>query len=217
MGDEQNRIPLGEENSPYADQESAGHDEEEFQDYHKNSGQIDEKGQMENQEWSSGISERCNLIVNYLPHEIDDGTLKVTCGILGISDIYVYLSCVLLISLTSFICLQYSFQTLFTEHGDIAVAKVVKDKLTKKSLGFGFVKFLREDDAMAAIEAKNGFLMGPKKLKVSLARPPSIEIRNCKLYITNLPKEFTERDVTDLFNQVSIVILIVRNYFTYHS
>ena len=94
MGDEQNRRPLGEENSPYADQESAGHDEEEFQDYHKNSGQIDEKGQMENQEWSSGISERCNLIVNYLPHEIDDGTLKVTCGILGISDIYVYLSCV---------------------------------------------------------------------------------------------------------------------------
>lgn len=93
-------------------------------------------------------------------------------------------------------------QTLFAEHGDIAVAKVVKDKLTKKSLGFGFVKFLREDDAFAAIDAKNGFLMGPKKLKVSLARPPSIEIRNCKLYITNLPKEFTEREVTELFNQV---------------
>ena len=85
---------------------------------------------------------------------------------------------------------------------DIAVAKVVKDKLTKKSLGFGFVKFLREDDAIAAIDAKNGFLMGPKKLKVSLARPPSIEIRNCKLYITNLPKEFSEREVTDLFTQV---------------
>lgn len=78
----------------------------------------------------------------------------------------------------------------------------MKDKLTKKSLGFGFVKFLREDDAVAAIDAKNGFLMGPKKLKVSLARPPSIEIRNCKLYITNLPKEFSEREVTDLFTQV---------------
>lgn len=94
-------------------------------------------------------------------------------------------------------------QTLFAEHGDIAVAKVVKDKLTKKSLGFGFVKFIREDDALAAIEAKNGFLMGPKKLKVSLARPPSIEIRNCKLYITNLPKEFSEREVTELFAQVN--------------
>jgi RNA recognition motif-containing protein len=83
----------------------------------------------------------------------------------------------------------------------------VKDKLTKKSLGFGFVKFLREDDAIAAIDAKNGFLMGPKKLKVSLARPPSIEIRNCKLYITNLPKEFSEREVTDLFTQVRCNII----------
>ena len=82
----------------------------------------------------------------------------------------------------------------------------MKDKLTKKSLGFGFVKFLREDDAIAAIDAKNGFLMGPKKLKVSLARPPSIEIRNCKLYITNLPKEFSEREVTELFTQVRCTI-----------
>lgn len=92
---------------------------------------------------------------------------------------------------------------MFAEHGDIAVAKVVKDKSSKKSLGYGFVKFVREEDAVSAIEAKNGFLMGHKKLKVSLARPPSTEIRNCKLYITNLPKEFTEKDVVELFSQVS--------------
>lgn len=88
------------------------------------------------------------------------------------------------------------------EHGEIVVAKVVKDKLTRKSLGFGFVKFVREEDAAAAIEAKNGFVMGHKKLKVSIARPPSSEIRNCKLYITNLPKEYTEKEVNDLFCQV---------------
>ena len=92
---------------------------------------------------------------------------------------------------------------MFIEHGDIAVAKVVKDKLSKKSLGYGFVKFVKEEDAASAIESKNGFLMGYKKLKVSLARPPSTEIRNCKLYITNLPKEFTEREVIELFSQVS--------------
>ena len=101
------------------------------------------------------------------------------------------------------ILISFSIKTMFVEHGDIAVAKVVKDKLSKKSLGYGFVKFVREDDAIAAIESKNGFLMGHKKLKVSLARPPSTEIRNCKLYITNLPKEFTENEVTDLFSQVS--------------
>jgi RNA recognition motif-containing protein len=109
------------------------------------------------------------------------------------------------------------------EHGEIVVAKVVKDKLTRKSLGFGFVKFMREEDAAAAIEAKNGFVMGHKKLKVSIARPPSNEIRNCKLYITNLPKEYTEKEVVDLFCQVtplsgtldnrSTAKLIIRAFF----
>jgi RNA recognition motif-containing protein len=102
-----------------------------------------------------------------------------------------------------FISLPFIEQNLFAEHGDITVAKVVKDKVTKKSLGFGFVKFVRDDDANTAIEAKNGFLMGPKKLKVSLARPPSSEIKNCKLYVTNLNMDFSERDVVDLFSQVS--------------
>jgi hypothetical protein len=31
----------------------------------------------EQEEWSLGNAERSNLIVNYLPHEIDDTTLKV--------------------------------------------------------------------------------------------------------------------------------------------
>jgi hypothetical protein len=36
-----------------------------------------EDDEYEHQEWSGGSSEKCNLIVNYLPHEIDDVTLKV--------------------------------------------------------------------------------------------------------------------------------------------
>ena len=68
---------------------------------------------------------------------------------------------------------------MFDEYGEIAGAKVVKDKVSRKSLGYGFVKFVKDDDASAAIEGKNGYSMGHKKLKVSLARPPSVEIRNC--------------------------------------
>lgn len=83
------------------------------------------------------------------------------------------------------------------------VSKVVRDKNTKKSLGYGFVKFLKEDDAYFAIEKMNGCALGHKNLKVSMARPPSTEIRNCKLYITNLPKDYGERDVVLLFKDVS--------------
>lgn len=114
--------------------------------------------------------DKCNLIVNYLPHKIDDETL----------------------------------QTIFAEHGDISASKIIKDKLTKKSLGFGFVKYFREEDALAAIKGKNGFMLGLKKLKVSFARPSSVEIRDCKLYVTNIPRAYTEKDVHELFNQVII-------------
>lgn len=82
------------------------------------------------------------------------------------------------------------------------MTKVVRDKNTKKSLGYGFVKFLREEDSMFAIDKMNGLTLGNKQLKVSIARPPSLEIRNCKLYVTNLPKEYNERDVVQLFKEV---------------
>jgi len=96
-------------------------------------------------------------------------------------------------------------------------AKVVTDRNTKKSLGYGFVKFLCEDDAKLAIQRLNGFTIDNKCLKVSVARPASLEIRNCKLYVTNLPKDYTEIDVIHLFQEVSsdkvatFLFLIVKN------
>jgi RNA recognition motif-containing protein len=95
-------------------------------------------------------------------------------------------------------------QGLFVEFGEIVMTKVVTDRNTKKSLGYGFVKFAREDDARTAIQKLNGFTVEHKCLKVSVARPPSLEIRNCKLYVTNLPREYSEQDVVALFKEVSV-------------
>lgn len=80
--------------------------------------------------------------------------------------------------------------------------KVVTDRNTRKSLGFGFVEFLRKDDAKLAMERLNGFTIDNKKLKVSFSRPPSLEIKNSKLYVTNLPKDYTEAEVVGLFHEV---------------
>lgn len=99
-------------------------------------------------------------------------------------------------------------QELFSQYGEIIMTKVVRDKNTKKSLGYGFVKFTKEEDAVFAIEKMNGFSIGHKNLKVSVARPPSLEIRNCKLYVTNLPKDYTEREVVNLFKDVSYVDVV---------
>lgn len=82
------------------------------------------------------------------------------------------------------------------------MTRVIRDKNTKKSLGYGFVKFAEDDDAQAAIEKMNGFPIGHKVLKVSVARPASMDIRNCKLYVTNLPQTYNEREVIELFQEV---------------
>lgn len=82
----------------------------------------------------------------------------------------------------------------------------MKDKNTKKSLGYGFVKYMRYEGAREAIQAKNGLGIGHKRIKVSYARPPSEEIRNCKLYITNLPKEYSDKEVVSLFSQFGEII-----------
>jgi RNA recognition motif-containing protein len=88
----------------------------------------------------------------------------------------------------------------------VVMTKVVRDKNTKKSLGYGFVKFSQEHYAAAATEQMNGFNLAHKMLKVSVARPPSLEIRNCKLYVTNLPKEFNEMEVISLFKEVRFIV-----------
>lgn len=54
--------------------------EEEFAAQETTYGHVSASGDDEDyddQEWSGGALEKCNLIVNYLPHEIDDVTLKV--------------------------------------------------------------------------------------------------------------------------------------------
>jgi RNA recognition motif-containing protein len=42
---------------------------------------------------------------------------------------------------------------IFKEHGDVVHAKIVKDRETGRSKGFGFVEFSNEEDATKAKEA----------------------------------------------------------------
>lgn len=99
-----------------------------------------------------------------------------------------------------------SLAKLFSHDGELSTTKVIRDKVTKKSLGYGFVKFVNAADAYAALEAKNGLVIGHKKLKVSFARPASNDIKNCKVYITNLPKSYEEHSVRELFSSAGEIM-----------
>lgn len=59
----------------------------------------------------------------------------------------------------------------FSAHGTVESAKVITDRETGRSKGFGFVEFTNDDEANAAIEKMNNTDMGGRKILVSVARP----------------------------------------------
>lgn len=59
---------------------------------------------------------------------------------------------------------------LFSKHGEVIKAEVVKDRFTERSRGFGFVEMAQAEQATAAIAALNGQELEGRPLTVSEAR-----------------------------------------------
>ena len=58
----------------------------------------------------------------------------------------------------------------FTPHGSVISAKVVTDKESGKSRGFGFIEMENENDANSAIKTLNGSELNGRKLVVAAAK-----------------------------------------------
>lgn len=59
----------------------------------------------------------------------------------------------------------------FQSYGNVESAKIIVDRETGRSRGFGFVKMTEDEEALKAIKALNGTEMGGKKIVVNKARP----------------------------------------------
>jgi RNA recognition motif-containing protein len=62
-------------------------------------------------------------------------------------------------------------EQLFAEYGTVDRAKVIMDRDTGRSKGFGFVEMPDDDEAQAAMDALNGFEHDGRALRVNEARP----------------------------------------------
>lgn len=60
---------------------------------------------------------------------------------------------------------------LFSAHGTVGYAKVITDRETGRSKGFGFVEFENDDEGKAAEKALNGTDIGGRSIIVNEARP----------------------------------------------
>merc|ERR1711863_199935 len=101
---------------------------------------------------------------------------------------------------------QEEIRSLFSSIGEVESCKLIRDKVTGQSLGYGFVNYHRQEDAAKAIQTLNGLRLQNKTIKVSFARPSSEAIKGANLYVSGLPKHMTQPDLERLFSSCGNII-----------
>ncbi|MSQ77765.1 MAG: RNA-binding protein [Nitrospiraceae bacterium] len=66
---------------------------------------------------------------------------------------------------------EQQLSDLFAQHGAVESARVITDKFTGQSRGFGFVEMTASEDAQKAIASLNGTQMDGRTLTVNEAKP----------------------------------------------
>jgi len=64
---------------------------------------------------------------------------------------------------------ETELKDLFAEFGEVSSAKIVTDKITGRSRGFGFVEMPDDDDAQKAIDGLNGTEVMGRRIIVNQA------------------------------------------------
>lgn len=75
------------------------------------------------------------------------------------------------ISGLSFNTNESDLNKLFAEYGEISSTKIITDRETGRSRGFGFVEMPNDEDGQKAIDNLNGVEFDQKVITVSVARP----------------------------------------------
>ena len=75
------------------------------------------------------------------------------------------------VSNLSFNVQDEDLKSYFAEYGEVSSAKVITDKFTQRSKGFGFVEMADEAAAQKAIQELDGAMVDGRSIKVMVARP----------------------------------------------
>ena len=75
------------------------------------------------------------------------------------------------VSNLSFAVQDEDLRSYFAEYGEVTSAKVIMDKFTNRSKGFGFVEMSDEAAAQKAITELDGATVDGRSIKVNVAKP----------------------------------------------
>jgi len=96
--------------------------------------------------------------------------------------------------------------SMFITCGPLVSAKIMRDKSSGYSYGYGFVQYQNADDAAKAITQLNGLPVSNKRIKVSYSRPNTADIKNTNLYIGNVPEGMSDDELVNLFTPYGNII-----------
>jgi len=93
------------------------------------------------------------------------------------------------------------FAQLFSSIGALESSKIMRDRGTNYSFGYGFVDFLSPQDAETAISKLNGYKISTtnKILRVAYSKPPGAT-KNINLYVSGLTPNTNEKMLEELFS-----------------
>ncbi|KAK2149037.1 hypothetical protein LSH36_471g06036 [Paralvinella palmiformis] len=97
------------------------------------------------------------------------------------------------------------FRSMFQSIGQLKSSKIVRDRATGYSYGFGFVDFVKEEDALRAIQTLNGLQLQNKRIKVAYSRSGD-SIKGANLYISNIPKNINQGQLEEIFAEYGTII-----------
>ena len=99
------------------------------------------------------------------------------------------------------------FRTLFSKIGPLDSYKVMRDKATNYSFGYGFLDYQNPDDAATAISKLNEYKIENKTLRVAYSKPQGTS-KNVNLYITGLGPATDETKLKEIFNQYGEIVQV---------
>lgn len=67
---------------------------------------------------------------------------------------------------------ESQLEEVFSEYGTVDSVRIITDKFSGRSKGFGFVSMENDSEAQKAIDALNGAELESRELVVNEARPP---------------------------------------------
>jgi RNA recognition motif-containing protein len=73
---------------------------------------------------------------------------------------------------------EEDLKEIFEEYGEVGETKIISDKFSGRSKGFGFVEMANDDEATKAIKELNNAEISGRNIKVNESKPKPAESRS---------------------------------------